>query len=90
MSLNKTRKRLIENLKRQADKRFIMARNWELFKERFLETRRANLERLVNAGSPFRGGEALNVSYINASNIKPYYPIIGVKDGKIVRLRKID
>lgn len=56
MSLNKTRKRLIENLKRQADKRFIMARNWELFKERFLETRRANLERLVNAGSPFRGG----------------------------------
>lgn len=60
MSLNKTRKRLIENLKRQADKRFIMDRNWELFKERFLETRRANLERLVDVGSPFRGGRVLD------------------------------
>lgn len=60
MSLNKTRKRLVERLKKQDDKRFFKTRAWEMFKERFLETRRANLERLVNAGSPFRGGRVLD------------------------------
>lgn len=57
MSLNKTRKRLVEKLKKQDDKRLFKTRAWELFKERFLETRRANLERLLVAGSPFRGGK---------------------------------
>ena len=57
MSLNKTRKRLVEKLKKQDDKRLFKNRAWELFKERFLETRRANLERLLVAGSPFRGGK---------------------------------
>lgn len=61
MSLNKTRKRLVERLKKQDDKRLFRTRAWEMFKERFLETRRANLERLVNAGSPFRGGRVLDV-----------------------------
>lgn len=60
MSLNKTRKRLVRRLKRQETKRLIMDRNWELFKERFLETRRASLERLMNAGSPFRGGRVFD------------------------------
>jgi hypothetical protein len=60
MSLNKTRKRLVERLKKQDDKRLFKTRAWEMFKERFLETRRANLERLVNAGSPFRGGRVLD------------------------------
>ena len=57
MSLNKTRKRLVEKLKKQDDKRLFKTRAWELFKERFLENRRANLERLLVAGSPFRGGK---------------------------------
>lgn len=60
MSLNKTRKRLIKKLKRQDDKRLFKTRAWELFKDTFLETRRANLERLVNVGSPFRGGRVLD------------------------------
>ena len=57
MSLNKTRKRLVEKLKKQDDKRLSKTRAWELFKEVFLETRRANLERLLVAGSTFRGGK---------------------------------
>lgn len=60
MSLNKTRKRLVEKLKKQDDKRLFKTRAWELFKERFLETRRANLERLLVAGSPFRGGKVFD------------------------------
>lgn len=60
MSLNKTRKRLVEKLKKQDDKRLSKTRAWELFKERFLETRRANLERLLVAGSPFRGGKVFD------------------------------
>lgn len=60
MSLNKTRKRLVRKLKRQETKRLIMDRNWGLFKERFLETRRANIERFVNAGSPFRVGRVFD------------------------------
>lgn len=61
MSLNKTRKRLVRRLKRQETKRLIKKRNWELFKDIFLETREANLKRLLVAGSPFRGGEVLLV-----------------------------
>lgn len=60
MSLNKTRKRLGEKLKKQDDKRLSKIRAWELFKEIFLETRRANLERLLNVGSPFRGGKVFD------------------------------
>lgn len=62
MSLNKTRKRLVEKLKKQDDKRLSKIRAWELFKEIFLETRRANLERLLNAGPPFRGGKVFDGS----------------------------
>lgn len=60
MSLNKTRKRLVEKLKKQDDKRLSKTRAWELFKEQFLETRRANLKRLLVAGSPFRGGKVFD------------------------------
>ena len=60
MSLNKTRKRLVEKLKKQDDKRLSKTRAWELFKEVFLETRRANLECLLVAGSPFRGGKVFD------------------------------
>lgn len=60
MSLNKTRKRLVEKLKKQDDKRLSKTRAWELFKELFLETKRANLERLLVAGSPFRGGKVFD------------------------------
>lgn len=60
MSLNKTRKRLVEKLKKQDDKRLSKIRAWELFKECFLETRRANLKRLLVAGSPFRGGKVFD------------------------------
>lgn len=60
MSLNKTRKRLIKKLKKQDDKRLFKTRAWKTFKELFMETRRANLERLVNAGSPFRGGKVFD------------------------------
>jgi len=31
-----------------------------MFEERLLETRRANLERLLVAGSPFRGGKVFD------------------------------
>lgn len=60
MSLNKKRKRLVKKLKKQDDKRLSKIRAWELFKEIFLEIRRANLERLMNAGSPFRGGRVFD------------------------------
>ena len=60
MSLNKTRKRLVRRLKRQGIRRLIMDRNWQTFKERFSETRRANLERLMFGGSPFRGGRVFD------------------------------
>lgn len=56
MSLIKARKRLVEKLKKQDDKRLSKIRAWELFQKVFLETSRVNLERLMNAGSPFRGG----------------------------------
>ena len=60
MSLNKKRKRLVKKLKKQDDKRLSKIRAWKLFEEIFLEIRRANLERLMNAGSPFRGGRAFD------------------------------
>lgn len=60
MSLNKTRKRLVRRLKRQETKRLIMNRSWQTFKDLFSETRRVNLERFVNAGSPFRGGRVFD------------------------------
>ena len=60
MPLNKTRKRLVRRLKRQETKRLIKKRNWELFKDIFLETREANFQRLLVAGSPFRGGKVLS------------------------------
>lgn len=60
MSLNKTRKRLVKRLKRQETKRLIMDRNWQRFRERILETHRVNIERFVNAGSPFRGGKVFD------------------------------
>lgn len=60
MSLNKTRKRLVERLKKKDDKRLFKTRAWKMFKERFLETRRASLERFMNAGSPFRGGRVFD------------------------------
>lgn len=61
MSLNKTRKRLVEKLKKQDDKRLSKTRAWELFKELFLETKRANLERLLVAGSPLEVVKFLTV-----------------------------
>lgn len=60
MSLNKTRKRLVRRLKRQETKHLIMNRSWQTFMDLFSETRGANLERLVNAGSPFRGGRVFD------------------------------
>lgn len=60
MSLNKTRKRLIKKLKKQDDKRLFKTRAWKTFNELFMETRRASLERFVNAGSPFRGGKVFD------------------------------
>ena len=60
MPLNKKRKRLVRRLKRQETKRLIMDRNWQIFEERFLETHRANIERFMNAGSPFRGGRVFD------------------------------
>lgn len=60
MSLNKTRKRLIGKLKDQEHKLLSISELLRMFEERLLETRRANLERLLIAGSPFRGGKVFD------------------------------
>ena len=57
MSLNKTRKRLIGKLENRERKLLNISEFLRMFEERLLETRRANLERLLVAGSPFRGGK---------------------------------
>ena len=56
MSLNKTRKRLIKKLKKQDDKQSFYQKTRKIIEEQLTETHRANIERFVNAGSPFRGG----------------------------------
>lgn len=55
MSLNKTRKRLIRKLEDRERKLLSISKFLQMFEERLLETRRANLEHLLVAGSPFRG-----------------------------------
>ena len=57
MSLNKTRKRLIRKLEDRERKLLNISEFLRMFEERLLETRRANLKRLLIAGSPFRGGK---------------------------------
>ena len=57
MSLNKTRKRLIGKLENRERKLLNISEFLRMFEEIILETRRANLERLLVAGSPFRGGK---------------------------------
>lgn len=57
MSLNKTRKRLIRKLENRERKLLSISEFLQMFEETLLETRRANLERLLIAGSPFRGGK---------------------------------
>lgn len=57
MSLNKTRKRLIRKLEDRERKLLSISEFLRFFEKRLLETRRANLERLLVAGSPFRGGK---------------------------------
>lgn len=61
MSLNKARKRLIRKLEDWERKLLSISEFLRMFEERLLETRRANLERLLVAGSPFRGGKVLTV-----------------------------
>lgn len=60
MSLNKTRKRLIGKLENRERKLLNISEFLRMFEERLLETRRANLERLLVAGSPFRGGKVFD------------------------------
>lgn len=60
MSLNKTRKRLIRKLEDREHKLLSISESLRMFEERLLETRRANLERLLVAGSPFRGGKVFD------------------------------
>lgn len=60
MSLNKARKRLMKKLKKQDDKRLFISRTWRMIEEQLTETRRANIERFVNAGSPFRCGRVFD------------------------------
>jgi hypothetical protein len=60
MSLNKTRKRLIKKLKKQDDKQSFYQKTWKMIEEQLTETHRANIERFVNAGSPFRGGRVFD------------------------------
>lgn len=57
MSLNKARKRLIRKLEDRERKLLSISEFLRMFEETVLETRRANLERLLVAGSPFRGGK---------------------------------
>lgn len=57
MSLNKTRKRLIRKFEDRERKLLSISEFLRMFEETLLETRRANLERLLVAGSPFRGGK---------------------------------
>lgn len=57
MSLNKTRKRLIRKLEDREQKLLSISEFLRMFEEILLETRRANFERLLIAGSPFRGGK---------------------------------
>lgn len=60
MSLNKTRKRLIRKLEDRERKLLSISEFLRMFEETLLETRRANLERLLIAGSPFRGGKVFD------------------------------
>lgn len=55
MSLDKTRKRLIRKLEDREHKLLSISEFLQMFEETLLETRRANLERLLVAGPPFRG-----------------------------------
>lgn len=64
MSLNKTRKRLIRKLEDRERKLLSISEFLRMFKERLLETRRANLRRLLVAGSPFRGGKVLDGGFM--------------------------
>lgn len=57
MSLNKTRKRLIRKLEDRERKLLSISEFLRMFEEILLETRKANLRRLLVAGSPFRGGK---------------------------------
>lgn len=59
MSLNKTRKRLIRKLEDRERKLLSISEFLQMFEERLLETRKANLRRWLVAGSPFRGGKVL-------------------------------
>lgn len=61
MSLNKTRKRLIGKLEDRERKLLSISEFLRMFEETLLETRKANLKRLLVAGSPFRGGKVLPV-----------------------------
>lgn len=61
MSLNKTRKRLIGKLEDRERKLLSISEFLRMFEERLLETRKANLKRLLVGGSPFRGGKVLPV-----------------------------
>lgn len=60
MSLNKTRKRLIGKLENRERKLLSISEFLRFFEERLLETRRANLKRLLVVGSPFRGGKVFD------------------------------
>lgn len=60
MSLDKTRKRLIRKLEDRERKLLSISEFLKMFEEKLLETRRANLERLLVAGSPFRGGKVFD------------------------------
>lgn len=60
MSLNKARKRLIRKLENRERKLLSISEFFANVEERLLETRRANLERLLVAGSPFRGGKVFD------------------------------
>lgn len=64
MSLNKTRKRLIRKLEDRERKLLSISEFLRMFEERLLETRRANLRRLLVAGSPFRGGKVLDGGFM--------------------------
>lgn len=60
MSLNKARKRLIGKLEDRERKLLSISEFLRYFEEILLETRRANLERLLVAGSPFRSGKVFD------------------------------
>ena len=63
MSLNKTRKRLIRKLEDREHKLLSISESLRMFEEIILETRRANLGRLLVAGSPFRGGKVFDGTF---------------------------